>query len=61
MLRYATRDTRDTRDMGVWTKISYWIFYETTTKYICLESARRDLQNDVKILVKYFYEVKKFK
>ncbi len=26
---------RDTRDMRVWTKISYWIFYETRTKYIC--------------------------
>ena len=46
---------RDTRYMRVWTKISYWIFYKTTTKYIYLESTRRDLQNDVKILVKYFY------
>jgi len=40
------------RDMRVWTKISYWILYETTTKYMCLESSRRDLQNDVKILIK---------
>ena len=40
---------RDTRDMRVSTKISYLIFYKTTTKYIYLESARRDLQNNVKI------------
>ena len=53
---YVTlRDTRDTRDTRVWTRISYWIFYKTTTKYKYLESAQRDLQNDVKILVKYFY------
>ena len=25
---------RDTRDMSVWTKIPYWIFYQTLTKYI---------------------------
>jgi len=59
---YVTlRDTRDIRDMRVWTRISYWIFYKTTAKYKYLESAQRDLQNDVKILVKYFYQVKKFK
>ncbi len=28
---------RDTRDMKVWTKISYWIFNKNTTKYIYLE------------------------
>jgi len=50
-ITYITwRDTRDTRDMRVLTKISYWIFYKTTTKYIYLESARQDLQNDVKLL-----------
>ncbi len=43
VLRYATRDMR------VWTKLSYWIFYKTTTKYIYLESAWQDLQNGVKI------------
>ena len=31
------------------TKISYWIFYQALTKYIYLESARRDLKNGVKI------------
>ena len=46
VLRYATRDTRV---MRVLTKISYWIFYKTTTKYLYLESARLNLQNDEKI------------
>jgi len=27
----------------VWSKISYWLFYQTLTKYIYLESAHRDL------------------
>ncbi len=33
----------------VWTKISYWMCYQTPANNIYLESARRDLQNDVKI------------
>ena len=33
----------------VWSKISYRIFYQNPTKYIYSESARRDLQNGVKI------------
>jgi len=33
----------------VWSKISYWIFYQALTKYIYLESARQDLQNGEKI------------
>ncbi len=33
----------------VWSKISYWIFYQTLTKYIYLESAHRDLQNGVNV------------
>jgi len=43
---------RDTRDMSVWTKKLYCIFYQTLSKYTYLESARRDLQNDVKNLIK---------
>ena len=35
-------------NLHVWTKISYWILHLTQTKYICLESARQDLQNGVK-------------
>jgi len=31
----------------VWSKISYWILYQTLTIYIYLESAHRDLQNGV--------------
>jgi len=38
----------------VWSKITYGIFYKTITKYIYLESARRDLQNGVKIQVNFF-------
>jgi hypothetical protein len=35
----------------VWSKISYWMFYQTPTKYIYLESANRDLQHRKIILV----------
>jgi len=50
---------RDTRNMSVWTKISYWMFYQTPIKYIYLDSARRYLQNGVKNLIKIILLCKK--
>jgi len=42
-------DSENQQNSCVWSKISYRIFYQTPTKYMYLESTRRDLQNGVKI------------
>ncbi len=56
-LRYVTRLA--TLEFEPKFRIEYFI--KPQQIYIYLESARLDLQNDVKIYVKYFYLVNKFK